>query len=134
VIDFNDPTRPFEATFFDAGNGAVGGSDNWAAYWYEGPGTGRRSLTMYGQDGVEDPPSGLGFQVLSARTDVRDIPLPFLNPQTQMNVLRSHRGPHHGKADDRQGQLDSGSRQEPADSSAELRRSAASAAARRLAP
>ena len=37
---------------------------------------------MYGQDGVEDPPSGLGFQVFSAATDVNDIALPFLNPQT----------------------------------------------------
>ena len=126
---------PSRRRFFDAGNGAVGGSDNWAAYWYEGPGTGRRSLTMYGQDGVEDPPSGLGFQVFSARTDVRDIPLPFLNPQTQMHALRSHGRPHHNRRpDDRQGELDSGAEQRAAGPSAELRRSAADAAARRLAP
>jgi hypothetical protein len=89
VIDFNDPAHPFEATFFDAGNGATVGSDNWAAYWYEGPGLPGSTLTMYGQDGVEHPPSGLGFQVFRALTDVGDIGLPFLNPQTQMNVLRS---------------------------------------------
>ncbi len=89
VVDFNDPENPFEATFFDAGNGAAAGSDNWAAYWYEGPALPGSTLTMYGQDGVEDPPSGLGFQVFSAATDVNDIALPFLNPQTQMNVVGS---------------------------------------------
>jgi hypothetical protein len=89
VIDFNDPTNPFEATFFDAGPGGEAGSDNWTAYWYEGPALPGSTLTMYGQDGVEHPPSGLGFQVFSAATDVRDVALPFLNPQTQMNVIGS---------------------------------------------
>jgi len=42
---------------------------------------------MYGQDGVEDSASGLGFQVFRADTDVEEVPLPFLNPQTQMRVL-----------------------------------------------
>ncbi len=87
VIDFNDPRNPFEATFYDSGPGAAGGSDNWSAYWYEGPGLPEPSLTMYGNDGVEHPPSGEGFQVFSALTDVVDSPLPYLNPQTQEQVL-----------------------------------------------
>ncbi len=87
VIDFNDRRNPFEATFYDSGSGAAGGSDNWTAYWYEGPGLPEPSLTMYGNDGVEHPPSGEGFQVFSALTDVADSPLPYLNPQTQEQVL-----------------------------------------------
>ncbi len=42
---------------------------------------------MYGNDGVEDPPSGFGVQVFIAATDLKDISLPFLNPQTRMNVV-----------------------------------------------
>jgi hypothetical protein len=88
VIDFNNPAAPFEATFWDPGPTAAGnGGDNWSAYWYEGPALPGNTLTMYGTDGVEDPPSGQGFQVFSALTDVTEVPLPFLNPQTQMNVL-----------------------------------------------
>ena len=127
VIDFNDPRHPFEATFFDAGNGATVGSDNWAAYWYEGPGLPGSTLTMYGQDGVEDPPSGLGFQTLRATTDVRDVPLPFLNPQTQMNVLESASSRHHAKA--RAARVTRSSRARASGGDA-----AGRAAARRLAP
>jgi hypothetical protein len=87
VIDFNDPRNPVESTFYDSGDGAAAGSDNWSAYWYEGPRLIEPSLTMYGNDGVEHPPSGEGFQVLSALTDVADSPLPYLNPQTQEQVL-----------------------------------------------
>lgn len=87
VIDFNDPRNPFEATFYDSGPGAANGSDNWSAYWYEGPGFPEPSLTMYGNDGVEHPPSGEGFQVFSALTDVDDTALPYLNPQTQERAL-----------------------------------------------
>jgi hypothetical protein len=132
VIDFNDPENPFEATFFDAGNGAVAGSDNWTAYWYEGPGTGGSTLTMYGQDGVEDPPTGLGFQVFSALTDVDDIPLPFLNPQTQMNVVGSGVRLHPGNLKPRG---DKGAKATTAKVSRAKRATpAARAAARRLAP
>jgi hypothetical protein len=79
--------------FFDAGNGATVGSD-----WYEGPGLPGPTLTMYGQDGVEHPPSGLGFQTLRALTDVHEVPLAFLNPQTQMNVLGSTGHGHRWKS------------------------------------
>ena len=89
VIDFNDPAHPFEATSYDGGSGVTSptDSDNWSAYWYEGPGLPEPSLTMYGTDGVEHPPSGQGFQVFGALTDVADIALPYLNPQTQEHVL-----------------------------------------------
>lgn len=131
-MEVEEPTRPFEATFFDAGNGATTGSDNWTAYWYEGPGTGGSTLTMYGQDGVEDPPSGLGSQVFSAQTDVDDIPLPFLNPQTQMNVVGSGVRLHPGNQKSRGtcgGVANTGKTHRPKHSSP-----AAHAAVRRLAP
>jgi hypothetical protein len=131
VIDFNDPESPFEATFFDAGNGAAAGSDNWAAYWYEGPALPDSTLTMYGQDGVEDPPTGLGFQVFSAATDVDDIPLPFLNPQTQMNVVGSGVRLHPGNLKPT-GTGKSVAKTKP--NRAKVVTPAARAAARRLAP
>ena len=36
VIDFTDPRNPREIAWYDAGVGPEG-SDNWSAYWYEGP-------------------------------------------------------------------------------------------------
>ena len=129
VVDFNDPTDPFEATFFDAGPGAETGSDNWSAYWYEGPALPGSTLTMYGQDGVEDPESDLGFQVFSAATDVEEIGLPFLNPQTQMNVIGSGVRLHPGNQKPKGRRIkDDGERRSSA------ARSAGRAAARRLAP
>lgn len=134
VIDFNDPTKPFEATFVDAGPGAATGSDNWAAYSYEGPALRGPKLTMYGTDGVEDSPSGLGFQVFSALTDVREVPLPFLNPQTQMRVLRSRGRPHHEEGDAPDYGTSSRAGPKATATSAKLDRSTARATARRLAP
>lgn len=134
VIDFNDPRNPVEATFLDAGNGAALGSDNWAAYWYEGPGLPGSSLTMYGQDGVEDPPSGLGFQVFGAATDVNDIPLPFLNPQTQMNVLGSGVRLHPGNQQPRGGSLRAANPKAATRGRARAATPAARAVARHLAP
>jgi hypothetical protein len=83
VIDFTDPRSPQEVALYDAK------SDNWAAYWYEGPSLSEPSLTIYGSDGVENPPAGKGFQVFSALTDVREHNLPYLNPQTQESLLDS---------------------------------------------
>ena len=52
-------------------------------------------MTIYGQDGVEDPPTGEGFQVFSAAIGVNESRLRYLNPQTQVRALGS---PHkHGK-------------------------------------
>lgn len=87
VIDFSNPRRPREIAFWDET------SDNWSAYWYEGPSAGHDSLTIYGTDGVEDPPTGEGFQVFSAGIDVHEKRLPYLNPQTQEKVVRGrHKG------------------------------------------
>jgi hypothetical protein len=89
VIDWTDPRHPAEVAFYDVD------SDNWAGYWYEGPSLPGDTLTIYGQDGVEDPPTGEGFQVFSAAIDVDEAPLRYLNPQTQVRRLDS---PHkHGK-------------------------------------
>jgi LVIVD repeat len=81
VIDWTDPRHPKEAAFYDVD------SDNWAAYWYEGPGLGAGKFPVYGTDGVEDPPTGEGFQVFSALTDLTTEPLTHLNPQTQETVI-----------------------------------------------
>ena len=83
VIDFTDPTAPREVAFYDRVN-----ADNWTAYWYEGPALPRRTLTIYGNDGVHDPTTGAGFEVFRARVRVNEVPLGHLNPQTQMRVLR----------------------------------------------
>jgi hypothetical protein len=81
VVDFSDPANPFETAWWDET------SDNWAAYWYEGPSLPGSTLTIYGTDGVENPPAGEGFQVFGALTDVEEQGLDFLNPQTQWGLL-----------------------------------------------
>jgi hypothetical protein len=134
VVDYNDPKNPFESTFFDPGNGAVAGGDSWSAYWYEGPGLPGSTLTMYGNDGVEDPPSGLGFQVFSAATDVHDIPLPFLNPQTQMKVVGSGVKPHPGNQKPKGGAARAARARTAKGTRAKLATPGGRAAARRLAP
>ena len=45
---------------------------------------------MYGTDGVEDPPTGEGFQVFSVLSDVTTEPLAYLNPQEQERTLGGH--------------------------------------------
>ena len=137
VIDFTDPANPFEATFFDSGNGAATGADTWSAYWYEGPGLPGPTLTMYGNDGVEDPPTGLGFQVFGALTDVREVPLPFLNPQTQMRVLASGARPPGMDEDEDDDEDDDRDKHEKADKPDDSRSSSGQGgrdARRRLAP
>ena len=84
VIDFSDPSDPREIAWYDRVNG-----DNWSAYWYEGPSLpGDNTLTIYATDGVHDPITGAGFEVFRTRTRVNEVPLHFLNPQTQMRRLR----------------------------------------------
>jgi LVIVD repeat len=84
VIDFTDPFHPTETAYWDDT------SDNWSAYWYEGPGLGEGQFPVYGTDGVEDPPTGEGFQVFSVLSDVTTEPLAYLNPQTQERTLGGH--------------------------------------------
>jgi hypothetical protein len=81
VIDFTDPFHPEEIAYYDET------PDNWSAYWYEGPELGADEFPIYGTDGVEDPPTGEGFQVFSVLTDVSTAPLEYLNPQTQEDAL-----------------------------------------------
>lgn len=75
VIDFTDPTDPEEIAFYDAA------SDNWSAYWYEGPELPGDTLTIYGNDIRQ------GFQSFRGDVAVDDTRLPFLNPQTQMETV-----------------------------------------------
>ena len=89
VIDFTDPTQPQEVAFYDAAPAGPTGSDNWSAYWYEGPSLSDATLTLYGTDGVHNPPTGRGFQVFEAAINVDEQPLPYLNPQTQEKRLGS---------------------------------------------
>ena len=89
VVDFTNPAHPTEVAFWDST------SDNWSAYWYEGPSVPGTALTLYGTDGVEDPPTGEGFQVFSAAVAAKERRLSFLNPQTQMQVIGKHRHGRH---------------------------------------
>jgi hypothetical protein len=89
VIDWTDPFHPQEVAFFDLGADHPADSDNWSAYWYEGPSLAEPSLTIYGTDGVEHPPSGEGFQVFRAGSDLSENKLGHLNPQTQEELLGS---------------------------------------------
>jgi hypothetical protein len=90
VIDWTDPFDPEEAAVFDEGEEHPDDSDNWSAYWYEGPSLPEPALTIYGTDGVEDPPSGEGFQVFRAGTDLEEVNLGHLNPQTQEELIGGH--------------------------------------------
>jgi hypothetical protein len=83
VIDFTDPTKPTEVAFYDLAPAGPTGSDNWSAYWYEGPQVSGGGLTIYGNDGVHNPPTGRGFEVFQADVDVAEQRLTHLNPQTQ---------------------------------------------------
>jgi hypothetical protein len=89
VVDFTDPHKPAEVAWYDISPaGGSPGSLNWAAYWYEGPGSGRGAFPIYGNDLEANPPGALGFEVFRAALDVERIGLGYLNPQTQERVLR----------------------------------------------
>ena len=88
VVDFTDPTNPSEVAYFDtsAPTGAAG-TDNWSAYWYEGPALAGSNLTIYASDGVHAPAAvaanGRGFNVYRVDVAVAEGSLGRLNPQTQ---------------------------------------------------
>jgi hypothetical protein len=89
VIDFTDPQNPVEIAWYDiAASGDSPGSFNWTAYWYEGPGIAHDTFPIYGNDLVPNPPSPYGFEVFLTTLDVNRLELPYLNPQTQEQVLR----------------------------------------------
>lgn len=82
VIDFTDPRRPREIAYYDIAGMAHEGSDNWSAYWYEGPRVSNGSLTIYGTDGHASEHQR-GFEVFEVRlrgVDDRDVR--YMNPQT----------------------------------------------------
>ena len=83
VIDFTDPRNPVEIAFWDARPAGPEGSDNWSAYWYEGPSARRGGLTIYGND------IGRGFQAFNVGERIDDAWLPYLNPQTQTRTIGS---------------------------------------------
>ena len=87
VIDFSDPTDPQEIAFYDIAPAGPTGSDNWSAYWYEGPGLASGAFPVYATDGVHNPATGRGFQVFSALVGNADFTLDRLNPQTQERVF-----------------------------------------------
>lgn len=87
VVDFSDPTDPQEIAFYDLAPAGPTGSDNWSAYWYEGPALGSGVFPVYGTDGVHSPATGRGFQVFSALVGSADFTLDRLNPQTQEKVF-----------------------------------------------
>lgn len=88
VVDFTDPTDPQEVAFYDIAPPGPLGSDNWSAYWYEGPSLPGDSLTIYGSDGVHNPPTGRGFQVFRVDHAADEVSLDHLNPQTQDKVIQ----------------------------------------------
>jgi hemolysin type calcium-binding protein/LVIVD repeat-containing protein len=97
VIDFTNPASPAEVAWYDAAGGVVpspagvNGSDNWSAYWYEGPSLPGSSLTIYATDGVHDPVDddggARGFVSFRADVAANELNLDHLNPQTQEFVL-----------------------------------------------
>ena len=87
VIDFTNPRAPEEVAYWDAGPFGPTGSDNWSAYWYEGPSLPEESLTIYGTDGVHNPETGRGFQSFAASIAADEVRLPYLNPQTQERLI-----------------------------------------------
>ncbi len=89
VIDFSDPSNPTEVAYYDIAPAGPTGSDNWSAYWYEGPSLAGDTLTVYGTDGVHNPATGRGFEVFSAGLEANEVGLGHLNPQTQEEVVET---------------------------------------------
>ena len=92
VIDYTNPRDPREIAYYDVDG------DNWSAYPYEnGTPKPNSPLRIYASDGVEDPPTGDGFQALAASIPGRRIGLGHLNPQTQERVIKRASAGTRGK-------------------------------------
>jgi hypothetical protein len=87
VIDFTNPRRPREVAYYDKAPFGATGSDNWSAYWYQGPKLPGKTLEIYASDGVHSPATGQGFEVYGAGVKADERSLRYLNPQTQERVL-----------------------------------------------
>lgn len=93
VIDVSHPRRPREVAYYDVKG------DNWSAYWYEQNGTSATGpFNVFATHGVEDPPSGEGFQAFTADIPVNRITLDHLNPQVQEVAVAANVSKWSGKA------------------------------------
>ena len=91
VIDFTNPSNPTEVAFYDQAPEGAAGSDNWSAYWYEGPDVAPNGLAIYATDGIHVPAEGEGFESYRANVQAKELSLQYLNPQTQ-ELVPSCRG------------------------------------------
>ena len=89
VIDFSDPRNPHEIAWYDFGPEGAAGSDNWAAYWYEGPQATGGGLTMYATDNGS---TARGFLSFRARVNADEHRFSHLNPQTQGLICKGAAG------------------------------------------
>jgi hypothetical protein len=101
VIDFTDPRNPREVAYGDRT-----GAGTWSTYWYEHVNAQKKAgLDLYANDGVGNAAADRnGFESwLAALGSVKRDGVPYLNPQTQEQLVRSQvvigsskRGPKAG--------------------------------------
>ena len=83
VVDFSDPSSPNEVAYWDFDPAGPSGSDNWSAYWYEGPQVPGGGLSIYATDGFGNATTARGFEVFRGNVNAKEGKLTHLNPQTQ---------------------------------------------------
>jgi hypothetical protein len=90
LVDFTDATNRVEVAFYDAAPPGPAASDNWSAYWYEGPKLSAHSLTICATDGVHDPAAvvaaGRCFDIRRVGGLSTGVHFDHDNPQTQEQV------------------------------------------------
>jgi hypothetical protein len=94
VIDFTKPRQPREVAYGDRS-----GAGTWSTYWYETPAEANESLVdVYANDGVDNVAADKnGFESWAVTLgSLRRLGMPYLNPQTQENVLHSMVNPDAG--------------------------------------
>ncbi len=94
IIDFTKPRQPREIAYGDRA-----GAGTWSTYWYETPAEANEAnLDVYANDGVSNTAEEKnGFEAWSVAVgQFRRLGLPYLNPQTQEQVLHSMVNPDAG--------------------------------------
>ena len=80
LVDFTDPSAPFEAAFADLED-TVGKADSWSSYWYNDV------MYVNGGLGQEGPTGNRGFEAYALFDEdgdrIRTRDWKWLNPQTQ---------------------------------------------------